>query len=77
MNGLLDDNPSPGAVRLVVGGSLLLFVQTSLLMLEPGIASHLRVVVSLVSFVSGASLMFALVGFPDPPPTDWRRRRGR
>ena len=77
MRGLLCDRPSPGAVRLVVGGFVLLFVQTFLLMLMPGIATHLRMIIWLVTLLSGASLIVALVGFPDPPPPGWSRHRGR
>ncbi|RJG52366.1 MULTISPECIES: hypothetical protein [Sphingomonadales] len=77
MSGLLSGKPSPSSVRLAVGGFVLMFVQTYLLMLAPGIATHLRMIVWLVTFVSGASLIGALVGLPDPPPTDWRRRNGR
>lgn len=76
MRGLLCDRPSPGAARLVVGGFMLLFVQTILLMLLPGIATHLRLIVWFVTLLSGASLIAALVGFSDPPPTGWSRRNG-
>jgi ABC-type multidrug transport system permease subunit len=77
MTGLLSEKPSPGSVRLVVGGFVLMFVQTYLLMLVPGIATHLRMIVWIVTFVSGASFIGALVGLPDPPSTHWRRRNGR
>lgn len=77
MNGLLSDKPSPSAIRLTVGGFLLLFVQTFLLLLAPGTASDLRVMIWLVTFVSGASLIGALCGLPDPPKESWRRRRVR
>lgn len=77
MSGLLSDKLSPASVRLAVGGFVLMYVQTYLLMLAPGIATHLRMIVWLVTFVSGASLIGALVGLPDPPPTHWRRRNGR
>lgn len=77
MSGLLSGKPSPSSVRLAVGGFVLMFVQTYLLMLAPGIATHLRMVAWLVTFVSGASFIGALVGLPDPPPTHWRRRNGR
>lgn len=67
MNGLLSGDPSPGAIRLALGGFLLLFVQTFLIMLSPDLASDLRMLVWLVTFLSGASLIGALVGFPDRP----------
>lgn len=77
MSGLLSDKPSPGSVRLAVGGFVLMFVQTYLLMLAPGIATHLRMIVWLMTFVSGASFIGALVGLPDPPAAHWRRSNGR
>lgn len=77
MNGLLSSHPSPSSIRLVVGGFLLLFVQTFFLMLVPGIASALRAMIWLVTLVSGASLIAAIIGLPDPPTDHWRRRRGR
>ena len=64
MNGLLSDQPSPAALRLVIGGFLLLFVQTFLVLLAPGVAGDLRAVIWLVIFVSGASLIAALCGLP-------------
>jgi hypothetical protein len=75
MNGLLSDTPSPGAIRLTVGGFLLMFVQTIFLLLAPGLASDLRLVIWLVTFVSGASLIGALCGLPTLE--DWRRHRDR
>lgn len=77
MNGLLSNHPSPSAIRLVVAGFLLLFVQTFLLLLAPGTAASLRAMIWLVTLISGASLIAAIVGFPDPPTDHWRRRRGR
>lgn len=77
MNGLLSSHPSPSAIRLAVGGFLLLFVQTFILMLAPGVAADLRAMMWIVTLVSGASLIGALVGMPEPPTDQWRRRRGR
>lgn len=77
MNGLLSSHPSPSAIRLVMGGFLLLFAQTFFLMLAPGIAGSLRAMIWLVTLVSGASLIAAIVGLPDAPTEHWRRRRGR
>jgi hypothetical protein len=77
MSGLLSEKPSPGSVRLAVGGFGLMFVQTCQLMLVPGIATDLRVIVWTVTFVCGASFFGALIGLPDPPSTDRRRRHGR
>ena len=77
MSGLLSGKPSPGSVRLAVGGFVMLFVQTYLLMLAPGVAERLGLMVWIVTFVSGASFIGALVGPPDTPTTPWRRRHGR
>ena len=77
MSGLLSEKPSPGSVRLAVGGFGLMFVQTYLLMLVPGVATDLRMIVWTATFVSGASFLGALVGLPDPPATDRKRRHGR
>lgn len=75
MNGLLSDEPSPGAVRLIVGGYLLMFVQTTFVLLAPDLAGDLRVMIWLVTLVSGVSLIGALCGLPNAD--DWRRFRDR
>ena len=77
MSGLFSDKPSPSSVRLVVAGYVLLFVQTYLVMLVPGLAAQVGVLVRVITFVAGAAFIVALVGLPDPPTTDWRRRNGR
>ena len=77
MSGLLSKTPSPGSVRLALGGYVLLFVQTYLMMLAPGVMERLGLMIWIVTFVSGASLIGALVGPPDPPSTHWRRRHDR
>lgn len=64
MNGLLSEHPSPGALRLAVGGYVLLIVQTFLLLLTPDLAGDLRGMVWLITLVSGASLIGALCGLP-------------
>lgn len=75
MNGLLSSQPSPGALRLAVGGYTLLFVQTFLLLLVPELAGDLRKIVWLVTLVSGASLIGALCGLPRAD--DFRGRHDR
>ncbi|WP_447725628.1 hypothetical protein [Sphingomonas koreensis] len=75
MNGLLSEQPSAGALRLAVGGYLLLFVQTFLLLLAPDVAGDLRMIVWLVTLVSGAALVGALCGLPCAD--DFRGRHGR
>lgn len=64
MNGLLSEIPSSGALRLAVGGYILLFVQTIGLLLVDELKGELRYVVWLVTFVSGVSLIGALCGLP-------------
>lgn len=73
MNGLLSEHPSPSALRLAVGGYVLLIVQTFLLLLTPGLAGDLRGMVWLITLVSGASLIGALCGLPRAE--DFRGRR--
>lgn len=75
MNGLLSEQPSPSALRMAVGGYVLLFVQTFLLLLRPELAGDLRRIIWLVTFVSGASLIGALCGLPRPD--DFRGRHDR
>lgn len=64
MNGLLSERPSPAALRLAVGGYVLLFVQTCLLLLAPDLAGDLRKMVWLITAISGAALIGALCGLP-------------
>jgi hypothetical protein len=66
MNGLFSDQPSPAALRLAVGGYVLSFAETFLLLLTPERMGDLRPAVWTVTFVSGASLIGALCGLPRP-----------
>ncbi|MCP3732755.1 hypothetical protein M9978_20255 [Sphingomonas sp. MG17] len=75
MNGLVSPDPSPGALRLAVGGYVLLFVEFYLAMLRPDLALDLRWVVWPVTFVSAAAFMVALCGLP--APEDFGGRDGR
>jgi hypothetical protein len=75
MNGLLSSHPSPAALRLAVGGYVLLFVAAFLLLLEPVIAGQLRMILWIVVLVSGAALIGALCGLPTAQ--DFRGRHGR
>lgn len=65
MNGLASPDPSPGALRLAIGGYVLLFVELYLAMLRPDLARELRWIIWLVTFVSGASFIIALGGLPN------------
>jgi hypothetical protein len=64
MNGLVSPDPSPGALRLMVGSYVLLFIALYLVMLRPDLALDLRWIIWLVTFVSGASFLAALGGLP-------------
>jgi hypothetical protein len=64
MNGLISPDPSPAALRLVVGSYILLFVELYLVMLNLDRALDLRWVIWPVTFVSGAAFMIALCGLP-------------
>jgi len=64
MNGLLSSRPSAAALRLAVGGYVLLFVATFVLMLQPVIVGQLRMLFWLILLVSGSALIGALCGLP-------------
>lgn len=75
MNGLLSEHPSPAALRLAVGGYVLLFAQTFLLLLTSELVGDLRRMIWLVTLISGASLIGALCGLPRAE--DFRDRHDR
>lgn len=77
MNGLLSRTPSQSAIRLALAGFLLLVVQSLLLLAVPGVASEARLLVWVITPISAAAYLLALVGFPEPPKQPCRRRRGR
>ncbi|MCP3731335.1 hypothetical protein M9978_12945 [Sphingomonas sp. MG17] len=66
MNGLASPEPSPAALRLVIGSYVLLFLELYLIMLHLDRALDLRWVIWPVTFVSAACFMIALVGLPSP-----------
>ncbi|MDK2768435.1 MAG: hypothetical protein KYX69_12035 [Sphingomonas sp.] len=66
MNGLVAPDPSPGALRLAIGGYVLLFVEFYLAMLRPDLALELRWVVWPVTLVSAISFVAAVCGLPTP-----------
>lgn len=64
MNGLVSPDPSPGALRLMIGCYVLLFVELYLVMLRPDLALAMRWIIWLVTFVSGVAFIVALCGLP-------------
>lgn len=77
MNGLASNTPSPSAVRLALGGNLLLVVQSLLLLLVPGLGTDVRALIFILTPIAVAALVAALIGLPDPPTDYWRRRHER
>jgi hypothetical protein len=77
MNGLISEAPSPPAVRLALGGALLLVVQSAVLLLAPELGPDLRLLIWVLTPIAIVALILSLIGFPDPPPDQWRRRNGR
>lgn len=72
MNGLASPSPSQSAVRLALGGFLLLIVQSLLLLLAP--AADLRGLVRVLTLIAVGALVASLIGPPEPPKDLWRRR---
>lgn len=67
MKGLLDPNPGPGAIRLLLGGYLLLLIQAGLVLFalargSVASADALQLAVLLLALISGACLTAALAG---------------
>lgn len=77
LNGLVSQSPSQGAVRLSLGGFLLLIVQNALLLLAPELEDDLRGLIWFLTFIAMAALVASLVGPPEPPADYWSRRHGR
>lgn len=78
MNGLMSSTPSPTAIRLAVGGLLFGQVQALILLWGPGlVVGSPRSLVVVLTLLSFASLVAAIVGDSGDDPKDrWRRRRG-
>lgn len=73
MNGLISSHPSQASVRLALGGSLLLLVQSGMLLLAP-LAPNDRMLILVLSPIAIAALGTALIGPPAPSPHRWRAR---
>jgi hypothetical protein len=68
MNGLVSGHPSQHAVRLALGGFLLLMVQSLLLLLSPETDDAARSILCVLTPIATVSLIAALVGLPDETP---------
>lgn len=77
MRGLVSATPFPSAVRLALGGFLLLLAQSLMLLLSPALDTSGRLLIGVFGLIALAALVLALVGPPDPPAEHWRRRHGR
>lgn len=77
MNGLVSATPSPSAVRLALGGFLLLLAQSAMLLLSPALDTSGRLLIGVFGLIALTALLLALVGPPEPPSKPWRRRHGR
>jgi hypothetical protein len=77
MNGLLSQAPSQPAVRIALGGFLLLVVQSLILLHAPDLGSNPRLLIWVLTPLAVAALLTSLIGIPEPPAAHWRRRHGR
>ena len=77
MNGLASRSPSQSAVRLALGGFLLLIVQSALLLLQPDFDGDVRGLIWVLTLIAVGALVTALIGPPEPPADHWRRRHER
>lgn len=82
MRGLLGPNPEPAAIRLLLGGYLLLLIQAGLVLVALARGSvtsvdALQLAVLLLALISGACLAAALAGQPSSRPSNRAIRRHR
>ncbi|WP_454798442.1 hypothetical protein [Novosphingobium lindaniclasticum] len=64
MSGLLSPAPSAPAIRLVVGGYLLMLIQSALLLLTASLDAHARMLVWTLAPVGFVCLFASLIGWP-------------
>lgn len=64
MNGLLSAHPSPGAIRLILGGFLLQMVSASFVVRTETVQAPLRVITWVVLVVALGTLVGAILGDP-------------
>lgn len=77
MTGLLSASASQSAIRLVLGGFLLLLTQSAMLLLSPTLSKNERLLICTFGIIALTALFLALIGIPEPPAESWRRRHGR
>lgn len=77
MSGLMSSTPSQSAIRLALGGFLLMHVQSLLLLWAPGLDAGCRALVWVLTPIAFLTLVASLVGMPDPPAPTWSRRHDR
>jgi|APAra7269096936_1048531.scaffolds.fasta_scaffold49152_3 hypothetical protein len=76
MSGLLSSAPSAPAIRLVIGGYLIMLIQSALLLLAATLDAHARMLVSTLAPVAFACLFAALIGWPSCGSRKGRRHVG-
>lgn len=64
MSGLLSSAPSAPAIRLVIGGYLIMLIQSALLLLAASLDAHARMLVWTLAPVGLACLFASLIGWP-------------
>lgn len=76
MNGLLSSTPSASAIRLALGGYLLLLVLAALVLLAPA-RSGPRGAAGVIGLIAWACLVTAIAGVPEAPEKRRRWHHGR
>ena len=77
MNGLLSTTPSQSAIRLAIGGLLLLLTQNLLLLLLPTPDPGADTRIASMTLLAMAAHVTGLIGMPEPPRKHWRLRHDR
>lgn len=77
MTGILSATPSQSAIRLTIGGFLLMFSQNLLLLLLPTPDQGSEILIALMTLIALAALIGAMIDLPEPPQKHWRLRHGR
>jgi len=77
MNGLISSTPSRSAIRLTVGGFLLMLVQSALLLMSPSLGEEAGKLIWFLTSLGLCAFVAALIGIPEPSEEHWRHRHGR
>ena len=77
MNGLTSSAPSQSAVRLTVGGFLLMLVQSIFLLMLPSLGRDASLLIWVLTPLAILAFVAACTGIPEPPEQRWRQRHGR